>query len=158
MKVAVFSTNFLDYSQTFVYEEITHHERYAVEVFCRARKLQDRFPFAPVHVGGPVYGVTRESLPFHRAFRRGGFDLIHGHFGTGSLYAVHMASAYAAFAILGAAVLAAGWLPVWVGWLGVGWGLVFLAGFVVTRFAGPFNPPFWAHTYTALVGAMLLAS
>ena len=60
-KVAVFSTNFLEYSQTFVYEEITHHQRYQVEVFCRARKLSDRFPFAPVHEGGLLYGVTRES-------------------------------------------------------------------------------------------------
>lgn len=77
---------------------------------------------------------------------------------AGSLYVVHMASAYAAFAILGAAVLTDGlWSP-WVGWTGVGGGLAFLAGFVATRFAGPFNPPFWAHTYTALIGVMLLTS
>ncbi len=87
-KVAVFSTNFLDYSQTFVYEEITHHTRYEVELFCRARRLSDRFPFEPVHVGGPLYGVTRESLHFHRQFQSGRFDLIHGHFGTGSVYTV----------------------------------------------------------------------
>ncbi len=87
-KVAVFSTNFLDYSQTFVYEEITHHTRYQVELFCRTRRLEDRFPFEPVHVGGPLYGLTRESFHFHRVFQRGRFDLIHGHFGTGSLYAV----------------------------------------------------------------------
>lgn len=93
-RVAVFSTNFLDYSQTFVYEEITHHERYDVEVFCRTRRLEDRFPFAPVHVGGPLYGVTRESLAFRRAFRTRRFDLIHGHFGTGSLYAVPYAARY----------------------------------------------------------------
>jgi hypothetical protein len=77
---------------------------------------------------------------------------------AGSLYVAHMASAYVAFALLGAAVLVAGLLPGWVGWVGIGWGLVFLAGFVGTRFAGPFNPPFWAHTYSALVGVMLLAS
>ncbi|MFT3921390.1 MAG: glycosyltransferase [Myxococcales bacterium] len=93
-KVAVFSTNFLDYSQTFVYEEITHHRRYQVEVFCRARKLSDRFPFSPVHVGGPLYGLTRQSPGFHRVFRRSGFDLVHGHFGTGSLYAVPYAARY----------------------------------------------------------------
>jgi colanic acid/amylovoran biosynthesis glycosyltransferase len=93
-KVAVFSTNFLDYSQTFVYEEITHHTRYQVEVFCRARKLTDRFPFSPVHVGGALYGVTRESPAFHRVFRKQRFDLIHGHFGTGSVYAVPYAARY----------------------------------------------------------------
>jgi hypothetical protein len=66
-----------------------------------------------------------------------------------------MASAYAAFAVLGAAVLAADG-PSWLGWLGVGLGLVCLAGFVGTRFAGPFNPPILAHTYTAVLGVWLL--
>ncbi len=75
-----------------------------------------------------------------------------------SLYVTHMASAYAAFVLVGAAVLGDGSLPVWTGWLGVGWGAAFFAGFVVTRFAGPFNPPFWAHAYTGLVGVMLLVS
>jgi len=77
---------------------------------------------------------------------------------AGALYVLHMASAYAAFTLLGAAVLVAGNLPPWVGWLGVGWGLSFLAGFVATRFVGPFNPPFIAHAYTGLVGVMLLIS
>lgn len=27
---------------------------------------------------------------------------------------------------------------------------------VATRFAGPFNPPFWAHLYTGAVGVTLL--
>lgn len=75
---------------------------------------------------------------------------------AGALYTVHMATAYAAFALLGGALLLSGDLPGWLGWLGVGWGLAFLAGFVATRFAGPFNPPFWAHAYTGLVGAVLL--
>jgi hypothetical protein len=75
---------------------------------------------------------------------------------AGLLYVVHMASAYGAFALLGAAVLAGGDLPAWLGWLGVGWGAVFLAGFAATRFAGPFNPPFWAHCYTAGIGLALL--
>jgi hypothetical protein len=75
---------------------------------------------------------------------------------AGSLYLMHMASAYVAFALLGSAALLAGELPPWVGWLGVGWGSSFLAGFVATRFAGPFNPPFWAHAYTGVVGLALL--
>jgi hypothetical protein len=77
---------------------------------------------------------------------------------AGALYVMHMASAYAAFALLGAAALLGHDLPPWVGWLGVGWGLSFLAGFVATRFAGPFNPPFWAHAYTGVVGVILLVS
>ena len=49
--VALFNTRFLPYSQTFVYEEIRRHERYAVEVFCRSRLLPERFPFEPVPRG-----------------------------------------------------------------------------------------------------------
>jgi colanic acid/amylovoran biosynthesis glycosyltransferase len=93
-RVALFSTNFLEYSQTFVHEEVTHHVRYEVEVFARRRLNADRFPFAPVHVGGPLYGLTRFDAGFHRAFRSGRFSLVHGHFGTGSLYAVPYAVRY----------------------------------------------------------------
>jgi colanic acid/amylovoran biosynthesis glycosyltransferase len=87
-RVAVFSTNFLEYSQTFVHEEVTHHTRYEVEVFARARMNADRFPFEPVHVAGPVYSVTRYAPSFVRRFARHPFALVHGHFGTGALYAV----------------------------------------------------------------------
>lgn len=75
---------------------------------------------------------------------------------AGTLYIVHMLTAYAAFALLGCAVLASDALPVWLGWTGVGCGLVFAAGLVATRFSGPFNPPILAHLYTAMVGAVLL--
>jgi len=56
---------------------------------------------------------------------------------------------------IGAAVLDAGG-PGWLGWRGIGLGAAFLAGFAGTRFAGPFNPPFLAHTYTAVHGVWLL--
>lgn len=75
-----------------------------------------------------------------------------------SLYAVHMVSAYVAFAILGAAVLADGELARWVGWSGIVGGLAFAVGFLATRRAGPFNPPFWAHLYTGLLGVLLLTA
>lgn len=76
---------------------------------------------------------------------------------AGSLYVVHMTAAYASFAILGAAILSSSNLPTWLGWLGVGWGATFVGGFVLTRFSGPFNPPILAHTYTAVLGTVLLA-
>jgi hypothetical protein len=75
-----------------------------------------------------------------------------------ALYVIYMSSAYAAFAALGVAVLASADLPRWLGWLGVAWGVGFLAGFVATRFAGMFNPPFWAHAYTGVLGVVLLVS
>lgn len=67
---------------------------------------------------------------------------------AGSLYVFQMVASYVSFALLGGAVLAGDLAPTWVGWLGVGWGVLFLAGFALTRFAGPFSPPFWAHAYT----------
>lgn len=93
-RAAVFSTNFLDYSQTFVHEEVTHHQRYRVDVFARKRLHAERFPFEPVYVGGRLYGATRYDAWFHQLFARGGYDLVHGHFGTGSLYAVPYAERY----------------------------------------------------------------
>ena len=75
---------------------------------------------------------------------------------AGLLYVVHMIASYVTFVLLGPAVLRSQELPQWTGWLGVAWGSVFLAGFVATRFAGLFNPPFWAHTYTAVFGVLLL--
>jgi glycosyltransferase involved in cell wall biosynthesis len=86
-RVALFSTRFLPYSQTFVYEEIRHHERYAVEVFCRSRLLSERFPFEPVHRGGPLYAITCRSPRFEARFRSQGFALVHAHFGPGAVYA-----------------------------------------------------------------------
>jgi hypothetical protein len=75
---------------------------------------------------------------------------------AGALYCVHMLTAHLASAVLGSAVLVSDDVPEWLGWVGFGWGLAFAAGLVATRFAGPFNPPFWAHLYTAAVGVLLL--
>jgi hypothetical protein len=77
---------------------------------------------------------------------------------AGALYCIHMLTAYVASAVLGAAVLVSDALPTWLGWAGVGWGLAFAAGLTATRFAGPFNPPFWAHLYTATLGVVLLTT
>ncbi len=75
---------------------------------------------------------------------------------AGSLYVLHMLASYAVFALLGATVLASDLLPSWSGWVGLGLGAAFLTGFVASRFAGPFNPPFMAHLYPALLGVVLL--
>ena len=85
--MALFSTNFLAYSQTFVYEELRCLSRYRAEVFCRRRLRPDQFPFEPVHVGRPLYGWTRRDRSFDRCFRSTGFALIHAHFGLGAVYA-----------------------------------------------------------------------
>ena len=75
---------------------------------------------------------------------------------TSLLYIVHMLASYAAFVLLGAAVVLSDAVPAWSGWLGIGLGAGCLAGFVLTRFAGPFNPPILAHLYTAILGIVVL--
>ncbi len=72
------------------------------------------------------------------------------------LYGTHMVSAYAAFGLLGIAMLTSGLVAPWAGWVGVVGGPLYAAGIIATRFAGPFNPPFWAHVYTGLLGVLLL--
>jgi glycosyltransferase involved in cell wall biosynthesis len=89
--VALFNTRFLPYSQTFVYEEIRHHERYTAEVFCARRLLPERFPWEAVHIGGPLYRVTLRSRRFDARFRERGFVLVHAHFGPGAVYALPFA-------------------------------------------------------------------
>jgi hypothetical protein len=75
---------------------------------------------------------------------------------AGALYVVHMLTAYVGSALLGIALLASDAFPTWLGWAGIVWGLAFAAGFAATRFAGAFNPPFWAHLYTGGIGLVLL--
>lgn len=91
-KVAVFSSRFLTYSQTFVYDEVRQHQRYRAEVFTRERLNAERFPFSPVHslagLEASLYRVTLLSSTFFRLFRQGRFDLVHAHFGSGACYAL----------------------------------------------------------------------
>ncbi len=85
--LALFSTHFLRYSQSFVYEELRGLRRYRAEVFAWQRHFADRFPFEPVHLAPPAYIVTRRSAAFVRRFREAPFDLVHAHFGPGATYA-----------------------------------------------------------------------
>jgi colanic acid/amylovoran biosynthesis glycosyltransferase len=92
--VAVFSTHFVPYSQTFVHEELRHLARYEAEVFCRKRMNAEQFPFDAVHVAGPTYGVTRVDRSFESAFQRRRYDVVHAHFGTGAVYALRYAQKF----------------------------------------------------------------
>lgn len=94
-RVALFSTNFLEYSQTFVYDEVRAHDRYAVEVFSAQHLNRDRFPYEPVHLPSPraysLYKTTTYCADFDREFRSKRFDLVHAHFGPGSVYGLSYA-------------------------------------------------------------------
>lgn len=78
--VAVFCGTFLPYSQTFVWDELRCHERYAVEVFAWRRRNPHLFP-APDHVARPWFPLTGLDRQFEARFRRGGIALLHAHFG-----------------------------------------------------------------------------
>ena len=92
--VALFVSEFLSYSKTFVYEEITEHTRYQVEVFTKRRLNQERFPFEPVHLAGRLYHATRVSRQFDRLFATGRYDLVHAHFGTAGIFALRYAKKF----------------------------------------------------------------
>jgi colanic acid/amylovoran biosynthesis glycosyltransferase len=92
--VAVFATNFLHYSQTFIYEQLQRHARYLPQVFCWRRHHAERFPFHPVHRANLAYGLTRQSPAFHRSFERERFDVVHAHFAPGAVYALPYATRY----------------------------------------------------------------
>jgi len=92
-RAALFATQFGAYSQTFIYDEARLHSRYDIEVFSRIHSNHDAFPFNPVHtvsgrIPAAIYGVTTYSHEFMTRIKNGGFDLIHAHFGPGSIYAL----------------------------------------------------------------------
>jgi len=93
-QVAVFNTNFLPYSQTFVYEQLVNHERYEAEVFCWRTENLDWFPYERLNRANVAYAATRYSPAFHRRFSEVGFDLVHAHFATGAIYAAPYASRF----------------------------------------------------------------
>lgn len=91
---AVFCTTFLPYSQTFIWDEIRSHERYAVEVFAGRRRNAELFPGA-VHVANASYVFTRRDAGFERRFRVGGIGVVHAHFGWAGVYAARYARLHA---------------------------------------------------------------
>lgn len=90
-RVALFSTNFLPYSQIFVHEELRHLERYEADVFAWRRFHADRFPHPRVHLAALPYIATRRSARFDAAFHERRFDVVHAHFGPGGCYAMPFA-------------------------------------------------------------------
>ena len=91
--VALFVNRFLPYSQTFIYDEIRAHTRYAVEVFCKERLNEDRFPYEryvkpSTWLGERVYENVRYWPRFDRVLTRSNHALLHAHFGTTAAYAL----------------------------------------------------------------------
>ena len=100
-RVALFSTRFLPYSQTFVFDELRHHDRYEAEVFCLEQQNSDTFPYPQVHALRPastpagrleaaVYQRCLYSSRFAALIGGGGYDLVHADFGTGAAVAFRL--------------------------------------------------------------------
>jgi len=93
-KVALFSTSFLPYSQTFIHDEIrAHSDSYEISVFCKDRQNEDKFPFDNYYkpkgkLAEKIYQNIAYWPRFDKIFRKQNFDLIHAHFGTGAVYAL----------------------------------------------------------------------
>lgn len=86
-RVAVFCSNFLHYSQTFIHNELLSHIRYEADVFTWRRLHEERFPYPHVYTGNLIYALTRHSTYFDKAFRTRHYSLVHAHFGTSGIYA-----------------------------------------------------------------------
>ena len=98
-RVAVFTQRYLPYSQTFIYDEIRHHRRYAVEVFTGETMNLDRFPVANIHgddaretraqrLDGVLRSTVFYSAMHDRILRRREFGVLHAHFGTAAPHAL----------------------------------------------------------------------
>jgi len=99
-KVALFSTSFLPYSQTFIHDEIkAHSNRYDISVFCKDRQNEDIFPFDNCYkpegkLAEKIYQNIAYWPKFDKIFQKNNFDLIHAHFGTGAIYALPYVKKY----------------------------------------------------------------
>jgi colanic acid/amylovoran biosynthesis glycosyltransferase len=93
-RVALFSTSFLPYSQTFIYEQLNNHERYTAEIFCKDLKNQDRFAYDRELIHKPpqamegLYEVMGYWPAFARVLKDPKYALMHAHFGNGAMYAL----------------------------------------------------------------------
>ncbi len=94
--------NFLPYSETFIHDELRHHERYEATVFARQWRNAGRFPGHDVvaieeiptrrrPLASAWYALTGRSGTLERAMAGGGFDVIHAHFGHNGIYAMGLA-------------------------------------------------------------------
>jgi colanic acid/amylovoran biosynthesis glycosyltransferase len=97
--VALFANRFLPYSQTFIYDEIQAHTRYQIDVFCKERLNEDRFPYDRViapssWIGSRIYENIAYWPRFDRVLSEGRHALIHAHFGTQAVYALPYVEKY----------------------------------------------------------------
>jgi colanic acid/amylovoran biosynthesis glycosyltransferase len=99
-RVGVFVGSYLPYSETFIWDQLRNHQRYAPEVFAYQRlHAAKRFPFAAVHalpslISRLRYQVLGSAPQFDAVFRQARFSILHAHFGTNGAYATKFSKRY----------------------------------------------------------------
>ena len=97
--IGLFVGSWLNYSETFIYDQIVHQQRFCATVFCRELKPGAvRFPYDKIVALPPAgrlrYLLTGEAKEFHAGLERCNAQLIHAHFGlNGALAAAHARAA-----------------------------------------------------------------
>lgn len=101
LRVAVLRNQFLRYSETFIHDELRHHERYRPTVLARQVLNEERFQghevvaitskSRPAPWASLWYGVAARSQAFDAALEAKQFALIHAHFLHNGAYALPFA-------------------------------------------------------------------
>ncbi|MBN2716337.1 MAG: glycosyltransferase [Deltaproteobacteria bacterium] len=102
--VGLFRNVFLHYSETFIHDELRHHQKYKTTVFTRQWKNANRFPGHDVRyveklpserhpLASMWYGLTGRNRGFMETIKESGIDILHAHFGHNGLYALPYAKA-----------------------------------------------------------------
>jgi glycosyltransferase involved in cell wall biosynthesis len=101
LRVAVLRNQFLPYSETFIHDELRHHERYRPTVLARNALNEDRFSghevvaitskSRPAPWASLWYGTAARSRVFDTALEAQRYALIHAHFLHNGAYALGFA-------------------------------------------------------------------
>ena len=103
--VGLFRNVFLNYSETFIHDELRNHRRYQTTVFTRQWRNHDRFPGHRVEYVEKApgerhplrslwYGITGHNRHFSDVIQNTGINILHAHFGHNGIYALPFAKAH----------------------------------------------------------------
>ena len=94
--LSVFVGSYLPYSETFIYDQLTHQKAFEATIYSYAiTETAKRFPYDKVIDlrGGEreLYKTFGRSPTFNKAMKEQNPELVHAHFGTNGVYASHFA-------------------------------------------------------------------
>lgn len=97
--LGMFIGGYLPFSETFIYDQLTHQDRFKAEVFAYEFKpFAKQFPYDHLHVLKGLstwyYKTLGRSSLFENAIVSKNIELIHAHFGTNGVYGSYFAKKY----------------------------------------------------------------